>query len=174
MVSFLYVMWAVALFFALMGALRGWHRELIGTIGIVLGFFAIFQFDALLRGSLYLLLTDAQTFLLQAALFAAFVMLAYRHENLSAAVGRGGWRNSALGAAVGLFNGYFAAGAIWYFLDINRYPFAQLVAAPAENSVSFQALDAMPIVLFSGGLAGNGDLLSIVIIVLLAIVTLIV
>ena len=48
MISLASLMWATAIFFAFMGALRGWSRELVGTAGIVLGVFAIFQFDSLL------------------------------------------------------------------------------------------------------------------------------
>ena len=175
MISFVSLLWATAIFFALTGALRGWQRELIGTTGIVLGFFALFQFDSLLRGSLYLLLTNAQIFLLQLVIFIALVTLAYRSEvrvSLSGRVNR--LRNGLLGAMAGFANGYLIAGSIWYFLDINRYPFAQLVSAPAEASVSFLGIGAMPAILLGGGLAGTGDLLALVIMVLLAIVILIV
>ena len=78
MISLLSLMWAVAVFFALTGALRGWQRELVGSTGILLGFFGIVQFDSLLRGSLYLILTDEQTFLLQMAVFLGIAALAYR------------------------------------------------------------------------------------------------
>ncbi len=175
MISFISLMWATAIFFALTGALRGWQRELIGTTGIVLGFFAIFQFDALLRGSLFLLLTNGQIFLLQLVVFLLLVFLAYRNEvivDFSSRVGR--IRHGLLGALAGFINGYFIAGSIWYLLDINRYPFSQLVTAPAEGSVSFQGLGEMPIILLGGGLAGNGDLLALAILLLLAIVILIV
>lgn len=175
MISFVSLLWATAIFFALTGALRGWQRELIGTTGIVLGFFALFQFDSLLRGSLFLLLTDAQIFLLQLVIFIALVTLAYRSEVRVSLAGRvSRLRNGLLGAMAGFANGYLIAGSIWYFLDINRYPFAQLVSAPAEGSVSFLGIGAMPAILLGGGLTGTGDLLALVIMVLLAIVILIV
>ena len=175
MISFVSLIWATALVFALVGALRGWQRELIGTTGVVLGFFAILQFDSLLRGSLYLLLTNGQIFLLQAAAFVALVVLAYRSELVAHPSGRvSRLRNGLFGGLAGFINGYFIAGSIWYLLDINRYPFPQLLSAPAEGSVSFEGVGMMPAILLGGGLAGGGDLLSISILVLLAIVVIIV
>lgn len=175
MISLVSLMWTTAGFFALFGALRGWHRELIGTTGVVLGFFAIFQFDSLLRGSLYSLLTKEMTFLLQMALFLGIITFAYRSQlTLVPGVRSKQIRDTLLGAAVGFFNGYVIAGSIWYFLDINRYPFALLVSAPAETSASFQSLGLMPIVLLGGGLAGSGALLALAVLAILAIVILII
>ncbi len=175
MISLSSLMWTSAVFFALMGALRGWSRELVGTMGIVLAVFGIFQFDSLLRGSLYALLSNEQVFAIQLAAFILIVILAYRSRGIARASSQGpGLRDGLLGAAVGFVNGYLAAGSIWYFLDMNLYPFSQFVSAPAEGSVSFQALASMPIVLLSGGLAGSGDFLAIAILVLLAIVIMIV
>ena len=175
MISLLSLMWSTAVFFALTGALRGWRREFVGTTGILLGFFAIFQFDSLLRGSLFLLLTDEQTFLLQMVVFLGIVILAYRsrfaiRENAQS----GGVRNMLIGAAAGFFNGYFIAGSTWYFLDINRYPFSQLLSAPADTSVSFLGVGAMPIVVLGGGLAGSGSLLAVGVLVILAVVIMII
>lgn len=175
MISFISLMWATAIFFAVIGALQGWQRQLIGTTGIVLGFFAIFQFDSLLRGSLYLLLTNGQIFFLQLCVFTAIVVFAYRNEIVFSPASRfSRIRNGLLGVVAGLINGYFVAGSVWYFLDINRYPFSQLLSAPAEGSVSYLGVGSMPVVLLGGGLAGNGDLLALTILVLLALVILIV
>ncbi len=174
MISLVSLIWATAGFFALSGALRGWHREFIGTTAVVLGFFAIFQFDSLLRGSLYSLMTNEMTFLLQMALFLGIVTFAYRSQLTFVPSSRSKQiRDTLLGAAAGFFNGYFIAGSTWYFLDINRYPFPQLVSAPAETSASFQSLGVMPIVLLGGGLAGSGALLALAILAILAVVILI-
>ena len=142
---------------------------------MLLGFVAIFQFDSLLRGSLYLLLTNGQIFLLQLAVFAAIVVFAYRNEaGINPDGTRERIRNGLLGAAAGCFNGYFLAGSVWYFLDINRYPFPQLLSAPAEGSASYLAVGSMPAILLGGGFTGSGDLLALAILALLAIVILIV
>ena len=165
------LMWTTAVFFAFMGARRGWKRELVGTMGIALGAFGLFQFDSLLRGSLYALLSNEQVFVVQLTVLMLITVLAYRSQRFVSGGGRGPWLRDRLpGALAGFVNGYLTAGSIWYFLDINLYPFSQFVSAPAEESVSFQALESMPMILLGGGLAGNGGLLAIAVLVLLAMV----
>ncbi len=173
MISLASLMWTTAVFFAMTGAIRGWRRELWGMTGIVLGFFALLQFDSLLRGSLYALLMNEMTFLLQMLIYLTAVILAYRSQWASHLNGNLRQRRDAfLGAAAGFFNGYFLAGSSWCFLDINRYPFAQLVSAPAEASASFQSLGVMPVVMLGGGLAANGALLPLIALLILALVIL--
>lgn len=169
------LMWATAIFFTFLGVLRGWNRELVGTAGIVLGVFAIFQFDSILRGTIFLIMSSDQIFGVQAFIFVAIVFIAYRSQGVvDSPRGRARIQSGILGGIVGFLNGYLVAGSIWYFLDINQYPFPQFVTAPAPGSVSYQAVNTMPIVLLGGGLTGNGDLLAVTVIVLLFFVLLIV
>ena len=166
-------LWATAIFFALAGALHGWQREVKATGGCVIGLFAILQFDSLLRGSIYSVLTNELTFTLQTLLYLGIVYAAYRaRTNRREGDTARSIRGSLMGAAVGFFNGYVVAGSIWYFLDINRYPFAQLISAPADTSASFQGLGLMPVVLLGGGLAANGALFAVVALAILAAVML--
>ncbi len=46
------LLWVMAIFFAIIGFLRGWTKEIVSTAGIILGLFALFQFDTLIRGTL--------------------------------------------------------------------------------------------------------------------------
>ena len=96
-----------------------------------------------------------QIFGVQLIIFTTIVFLAYRSQGIvDSTDGRGRIQSGILGVFVGFANGYFVAGSIWYFLDINRYPFPQFVTAPTPDSVTFNALESMPIVLLGGGLDG--------------------
>jgi hypothetical protein len=172
MIQFYSLMWVAAFFFAIMGYLRGWNRELLAAAGIVLTMFAIFQFDAFLRVSVYALLPREQVFLLQTFIFVAVVWLVYQASD-----GRSGRRSapaqsetmqtSFLGVLAGAFNGYLIVGTLWYFLDINEYPFSQWLVAPSPGSPSAQNLGLMPLMLVGGGSGGSGDLLALGVIALL-------
>ena len=78
MISLLCLLWISAVFVSPTGALRGWRSGLVGTTVALLGLFAICLFDSLLRGSLYLLLTDEQTYFLQMIVYLAIVASVYR------------------------------------------------------------------------------------------------
>lgn len=168
------VMWVVALVFAVLGFTRGWNRELLMTGSILLALYAIFQFDALMRASIYRLFTPDTVFLAQAGIFGAVVFIAFQADITSSSRRRRnegpGWQSNLLGSLVGFVNGYLIAGSIWYFLDINSYPLSQFITAPAVNSPSAQNLGIMPMVLLGGGASGSGDLLAAIVVGLLFLV----
>jgi hypothetical protein len=171
------MLWIMAIFFAIIGFLRGWTKELISTAGIILGLFALFQFDTLLRGTLLANVPRDQTFFVQSGIFIVIVYFAYQTrgfigggEARRAQQGRDSVQESLLGGLVGFLNGYLIWGSLWYFLDINEYPLAPSIIAPAPGSLSDQARGLLPLVILGGGVGGNGDLLAIAVIVLFLIV----
>lgn len=171
------LMWATGIFFAITGFLRGWNKELVSLVGIVLSIFALFQFDGLLRGTIFLALPPTQVFLLQAVVFVGMVVFLYQGGAIGTGADRRSeddWQAGFLGSGVGFINGYLIAGTLWYFLDINEYPFEELIIAPAANSLSAQAVNLIPLVLVGGGASGTGDVLAVVVLVLLFLVLMVV
>jgi hypothetical protein len=168
------MMWITAIFFAFIGFTRGWNRELVATAGIILGLFALFQFDALLRGTLLVNVPRDQVFLIQAGIFIAIVYFAYHTRSVTVAdrrrEERDGLQNSVLGGLLGFLNGYLIWGSLWYFMDINEYPLSPYIVAPAPGSPSDQARNLLPLVVLGGGPGGTGDLLAVAVIILFVIV----
>ncbi|PJF33691.1 MAG: hypothetical protein CUN49_17980, partial [Candidatus Thermofonsia Clade 1 bacterium] len=64
MVQLSTILWTLIVLFAIVGALRGWTRELISTAGIILALFATWQFDAVLIQPLTRGATPEQIFFL--------------------------------------------------------------------------------------------------------------
>lgn len=180
MVQLAALMWMMAAFFGFIGLLRGWNKEIISTAGIVLGLFALFQFDTLLRGVLLVNVPRDQVFYVQSLFFISIVYFAYQQRALLAGErrrggeGRDDLQNKILGALLGFVNGYLIWGSLWYFLDINEYPLAPLIIAPSPGSASDQARNILPLVLLGGGPAGNGDLLAVAVIVLFVFVLIVI
>lgn len=167
------VLLTMAIFFGIIGYLRGWNKELISMAGIILGLFALFQFDNLLRGVLLAGVSRDQVFLVQAGIFLIVVFFAYQTRGMGGGRGPDGrdrLQSSILGGLVGFINGYLIWGSLWYFMDINAYPLAPSVIAPAPGSPSDQARNLLPLVVLGGGVTGTGDLLAIAVIVLFLIV----
>lgn len=172
----------LALFFGYLGWQRGWTKEIISLAGIMLALFAIYQFDNLIRGQLLVAFPNDQRFLIQTILFLVVVMLAYQTRaivgrDVSRVMGDSGrdpLQTKALGMLVGLVNGYLIGGSIWYFLDINRlptgqYPLDPFVIAPPPGTASAATLSNLPLYVLTNN-GTNGDLLSLVVVVLFVIV----
>ena len=72
----------MSVFFAIIGFLRGWNKEIVSTAGIVLGLFALFQFDTLLRGTLLANVGRDQVFFVQTGIFVAIVFFSYQTRSI--------------------------------------------------------------------------------------------
>jgi len=166
MVQLYSLMWILAVFFAIIGVMRGWTKEIIATAGIMLALFALFQFDSLLRGTVLLTFPTDQVFFIQAAVFLLVVFIAYTNRTFISddTPDRVTLQEGLLGGIIGFVNGYLVGGSLWYFMDINEYPFSPYITAPAADSISAQNLNAMPLVILGGGATGSGDLLAVAVI----------
>lgn len=172
MIELITLIRGMGIFFAIIGFLRGWNRELVTSVGVVLVTFVLFQTDGFLR-TLFFFVLDTQTvFFIQAAIFVGFMIFIYRAEDLGGATERDedDYQAGALGAVIGFVNGYLIGGTLWYLLDINEYPFERYVTAPALGSPSAEALQQIPIVFLGGGTSGTGNLLAVGVLIVLFIV----
>lgn len=171
MVQLYSLMWILAIFFGVIGLMRGWNREIIALAGILLGMFALFQLDGLLRGVLLLGFPRNQAFLIQIGVFLVIVFFSYQNRTFvpdrPIKLDR---QESILGGLVGFVNGYVIGGTLWYFIDINEYPFAPHIVAPGVGSPSAERIGQIPLVMLSGGVSGSGDLLMVAAIVLFLLV----
>lgn len=172
MVTLYSMLWVFAVFFAIIGAIRGLRRELISLGGVILATFTLYQFDVLLRGVFLASVPRDQAFFIQCGLFCIIVYFAYQtrsfgsYDDTDNVPGSRRIQNAILGGLVGGLNGYMIWGAIWYFLDINDYPFSPLVIAPAPGSISAQALNAIPLVLLGSAAGGSSEILTIIVIIM--------
>jgi hypothetical protein len=126
--------WLMVGFFALIGTLRGWTKEIIATSGLVLSLFALNQFGYFL---ISLLGAAASAAVDQAAvmsvrrqqfyiLTAVHLLIAFFSYQGPAMAGRrlgdrlrvrDSLQDKVLGMIVGAVNGYLIIGTIWTFLE---------------------------------------------------------
>lgn len=182
MIELSLLVWVLSAFFAYVGWTRGWTKEVISMAGIVLGLFALYQFDFLIRQTLFGDLPLDQKFYLQTILFLVIVFFAYQTRALDIrdTSNRDILQTRVLGALVGFANGYLISGTIWYFLDINRiggaggaYPLTPFIVAPPAGTTSAAALSNLPLYLLTNN-GTNGDLLSLAVVVLFIVVLVII
>jgi hypothetical protein len=176
------LMWLMALLFGYIGFSRGWNKEVIAMSGIILGLFALHQFDDLLRANLLSQAPGEQRFLVQSVIFGFVVFFAYQTRALigtevaraRGAEGRDELQTNILGALVGFLNGYLIWGTLWYFMDINNYPLAPYISRPTPGSPSAATISQLPLYVLAGGPEGSGDLLALAVIGLFLIVLIVI
>jgi hypothetical protein len=177
------LLWVMALLFGYIGYSRGWNKEVIAMSGIILGLFALHQFDDLVRGTLLAQAPGDQRFLVQSVIFGIIVFFAYQNRALpggdgvrgrGVAEGRDELQTNILGALMGLLNGYLIWGTLWYFMDINNYPLAPYITRPVQGSSSAGTISQLPLYVLAGGPTGSGDLLALAVIGLFLIVLIVI
>lgn len=176
-------MWAMALLFGYIGFLRGFSKEMISTAGIILGLFALFQFNDTISQLLFTIPPE-QAFLFRAFAFGLVVFFAYHDRTGEIAEPRRGrgkddsrrdeLQTDILGAILGFVNGYLVWGSLWYFMHITNYPLSPHITAPLGGSYSADFITYLPLFILGGGPAGDGNLLAGLVIVLFLIVLIVI
>lgn len=123
--------------FAVIGAMRGWAKELLVTASLVLGLFLLQILDR--HVGVYRTALAAQEptsqFMIQGGLMVLMAFFGYqtpRLRALEARVLRERFQDVVLGILMGALNGYLLFGSLWYFLDKMGYDQTALVSLPAD------------------------------------------
>lgn len=140
MVSLVVVFWMYVVVFAIIGAMRGWAKELLVTFGIVLALFIISvleRFVPFIRDTL--VNSPAMLFWLRTLIVLSLVFFGYQSPNLPRLANgnrfaRDRLQDVLLGIFLGAVNGYLIAGTIWFYLDASGYPFPNLISRPDAGS----------------------------------------
>jgi len=182
------VFWLLVIIFGIIGLIRGWVQEIQVTAAAVLAMFMVEQItpfiaDTLtLRTSAELLAGDPlgtlrRLFLLQCALTGIAVFFGYQgpvvikfatQNRVNVSRTRDTIQEGLIGLGAGLLNGYVIVGAVWWYLNNARYPFAW-ATPPLAGSSSEALLRMMPL----GFLASPWLEILVVVFFLIVIVVLI-
>ena len=162
MVSLVVIFWMYVILFAIIGAMRGWARELLVSFGVILGLFILSVMERFLPFVATLAATPQLWFWVRTGLIIALVFFGYQTPNIQKLAGnnrfaRDRLQDMLLGVFLGALNGYLVAGTIWYFMHNGNYPFPNIISAPPEGSVVYEAtsrmMAMMPPVLLGGSSA---------------------
>lgn len=152
MVSLVVVFWMYIILFAVIGAMRGWARELLVSFAVVLALFMIAVIErfvpfinAVVAGSAVL------GFWLRALIIIALVFFGYQTPNIPRLASQNRFarerlQDLLLGVFLGALNGYMIVGTIWYYLHVSNYPFPNLIDQPIGDvlTVTTEMMEVMP------------------------------
>jgi len=137
MVSLVVIFWMYVILFAIIGAMRGWARELLVSFATILALFIVTVMERFAPAFVGKTLENLNTvqFWLRAGLILGLVFFGYQSPNIpklaqQARFARERLQDILLGVFLGAFNGYLVAGSIWYYLDAAKYPFKKIIDAP--------------------------------------------
>jgi uncharacterized membrane protein required for colicin V production len=125
------------LLFALIGAMRGWAKELLVTFSVVLCMFLLEvvnrYFPAPVRGFFDQPNTSTE-FWVRAFLLVSLAFFGYQTPNIPKLSGgkfaRDKFADSLLGFFIGMVNGFFIVGSLWFYLADSGYPFKNVITRP--------------------------------------------
>lgn len=129
MVSLTVIFWMYVILFAIIGAMRGWAREILVSFSIILSLFLITVLETyvgLVRSTI-VASGGRPLFWLRTVIIILLVFFGYQTPNIRALAGarfaRERLEDTLLGFLLGAFNGYLVVGTIWYYLNAAGYPF---------------------------------------------------
>lgn len=138
MISLVVLCGLFVVLFAVIGAMRGWAKELLVTSAVVLGLFlnAILETYIEPYRAAMIMQPPGTQFVVRALVLIMLAFFGYQTPNLRALqpkVARERIEEILLGMVLGALNGYLIVGSIWFYLHQSGYP-TDLIIQPAEGS----------------------------------------
>lgn len=133
MISLQVLFWMYVVLFALIGAMRGWAKEILVSAGVVVALFVVTVIEnyvPIISESL----TPESTFWVRIGILGILTFFGYQGPNLrrfieSGRFVRDRFEDILLGGFLGAVNGYLIFGSAWFFLHEAGYPF-DWISAP--------------------------------------------
>ena len=134
MMSIVYVFWMYVVLFAIVGAMRGWAKELLVSFSVILALTT----NHVLRRYIPIVSTlpenSTSLFWIRTMILITLVYFGYqtviRIERLATRARREQLQDTLFGFFMGAINGYLIAGTVLYYLHLASYPFPNIVSAP--------------------------------------------
>jgi len=137
MMSLIVVFWMFVALFAVIGAMRGWAKEVLVSFSIIL---AIFIITIAEKWTVINSMNDINKLWIRCLVTGSLAFFGYQTPNLSAFIKpqnfvREKFRDMLVGFFVGALNGYLIFGAIWFFLAQAKYPGGFITAPDAASDL---------------------------------------
>jgi uncharacterized membrane protein required for colicin V production len=145
MMSIIYIFWMYVLLFAVIGAMRGWAKELLVAFSVITSLAINLLLEKYIPLVRDLDKTSSSVFWIRTIILVALVYFGYQTVSIgrfaSKAV-RERLQDALFGAVLGGLNGYFVAGTILFYNHMANYPYPNIIS-PATDPVIVQAIEVM-------------------------------
>jgi len=141
MISLSALFYILVILFIMIGAMRGWAKEMLVSFSIILAIFIIVVIMPMVVKDT----TPERLFFLRVAVIIGCAFFGYQTPNFRRIAESGRFiRNAArdviMGSFVGAINGYLIVGSLWFYLATAGYPFPQISAPDGATEAGIAAM----------------------------------
>lgn len=135
--SILYVFWMYVILFAVIGAMRGWAKELLVSFSVILALTTNHVLRRYIPMVVALPGDSSSLFWIRTMIVITLVYFGFQTvvsvARLASRAARERLQDTLFGIIMGAINGYLISGTILFYLHEANYPFPDIVSAPSEN-----------------------------------------
>ncbi|MGE5248610.1 MAG: CvpA family protein [Bacteroidota bacterium] len=140
MVSIFFFFWFLVILSGIIGAMRGWAKEIVVSFSVIIALFMITLLESYVPFfRVFVENPNAGNvkymFWIRTAIVLVLAFFGYQTPSLQRFVGiekfnRERLQDSLLGFVLGFFNGFLVFGTILYYMHVAGYPYPNLITAP--------------------------------------------
>jgi len=145
MMSIIYIFWMYVILFAVIGAMRGWAKELLVVFSVITALavnLLLERYISIVRDQDK---ASSSVFWIRTLILIALVYFGYQTVAIarfaSKAV-RERLQDALFGAVLGGVNGYLIAGTILFYNHVANYPYSNIISRAADPLIA-QAVETM-------------------------------
>ena len=139
MMSIIYVFWMYVVLFGIIGAMRGWAKELLVSFAVILALALNHVLRKYIPIARDLAETDSSLFWVRTIILLVLVYFGYQTvvniPHLASRAARERLQDTLFGALLGGFNGYLVAGTVLYYVHIADYAFQNVISKPTDPTL---------------------------------------
>jgi uncharacterized membrane protein required for colicin V production len=127
-------------FMAVIGAMRGWAKELLVTVALILALALLTALETYIPFFREAVGQTGGQFQFWVRTIVTFVLVFFGYQTPSLSkvpaskFARERIQDWMLGFVLGALNGYLIVGTLWFFMDHANYPFDPLISAPIKGT----------------------------------------
>jgi len=152
MMSVVYIFWMYVMLFGLVGAMRGWAKELMVIFSVITALavnLLLEKYIPLVKNLVNPVAPSADAsaalFWIRTIILIALVFFGYQTVNISrfaSKAARERLQDAMFGAVLGGFNGYLVAGTVLFYNHMANYPYPNIIS-PAIDPAILETIDTM-------------------------------
>ncbi len=139
MMSIVYIFWMYVILFGVIGAMRGWAKELLVAFSVILSLAVNHVLTKYVPLARDLSDNDPTLFWVRAIVLLVLVYFGYQTvisvQRFASRAARERLEDTLFGAILGGVNGYLIAGSILYYINVADYPFEHIISKPTDPNI---------------------------------------